>query len=106
MDILSSCGLVNYFGKHVGDLHTACSVCVCEYVCVSVFVLTTPSYPPRLPPPSSARAQLLSGSNAGRITLSPVLLEKGSTRLALYGLGNVRDERLGRLFQTPGCVQW
>jgi hypothetical protein len=31
---------------------------------------------------------------------------QGQTKLALYGLGNVRDERLGRLFQTPGCVQW
>lgn len=31
---------------------------------------------------------------------------QGETRMALYGLGNVRDERLGRLFQTPGCVQW
>ncbi|EFJ52429.1 hypothetical protein VOLCADRAFT_55838, partial [Volvox carteri f. nagariensis] len=43
---------------------------------------------------------------AARITLSPVLIEKGSTRLCLYGLGNIRDERLGRSFQTPGCVQW
>lgn len=50
--------------------------------------------------------QLLSGSSIGRITLKPVLLEKGATRLALYGLGSVRDERLARLFQTPGCVQW
>lgn len=31
---------------------------------------------------------------------------QGSTRCALYGLGNIRDERLGRLFQTPGCVRW
>ncbi|GIL78160.1 hypothetical protein Vretimale_7536 [Volvox reticuliferus] len=48
----------------------------------------------------------LVGSGAARITLSPVLLEKGTTRLCLYGLGNIRDERLGRSFQTPGCVQW
>ncbi|GIL58031.1 hypothetical protein Vafri_13231 [Volvox africanus] len=48
----------------------------------------------------------LVGSGAARITLSPVLIEKGSTRLCLYGLGNIRDERLGRSFQTPGCVQW
>eukprot|EP00775_Hariotina_reticulata_P011417 gene11417-11564_t len=50
--------------------------------------------------------QLLSGNAIGNITLSPVLIQKGDTKLALYGLGNVRDERLGRLFQTPGCVQW
>lgn len=31
---------------------------------------------------------------------------QGTTRVALYGLGNVRDERLGRMFQTPGCVDW
>ena len=31
---------------------------------------------------------------------------QGSTKLALYGLGNLRDERLGRMFQTPGCVEW
>ncbi|GFR39960.1 hypothetical protein Agub_g38, partial [Astrephomene gubernaculifera] len=48
----------------------------------------------------------LTGTGAARITLSPVLLEKGSTRICLYGLGNIRDERLGRSFQTPGCVQW
>lgn len=28
------------------------------------------------------------------ITLRPVLLRKGDTKIALYGLGNVRDERL------------
>ena len=31
---------------------------------------------------------------------------QGVTKIALYGLGNIRDERLARLFQTPGCVQW
>ena len=31
---------------------------------------------------------------------------QGTTKVALYGLGNVRDERLGRMFQTPGCVDW
>ncbi len=31
---------------------------------------------------------------------------QGTTKVALYGLGNVRDERLGRMFQTPGCVEW
>ncbi|KAL7746139.1 meiotic recombination [Sorochytrium milnesiophthora] len=32
------------------------------------------------------------------ISVSPVLLRKGTTQLALYGLGNVRDERLHRTF--------
>eukprot|EP00967_Tisochrysis_lutea_P142345 scaffold262824_cov17-Tisochrysis_lutea.AAC.1 len=31
---------------------------------------------------------------------------QGETKLALYGLGNIRDERLGRLFQTAGAVTW
>ena len=31
---------------------------------------------------------------------------QGETRVALYGIGNLRDERLGRMFQTPGCVEW
>lgn len=33
-----------------------------------------------------------------RIDINPILLRKGSTRLALYGLGAVREERLHRLF--------
>jgi len=32
------------------------------------------------------------------ITMKPILIEKGSTKLALYGLGNVRDERLFRTY--------
>ena len=32
------------------------------------------------------------------ICVKPVLLKKGKTKLALYGLGNVRDERLHRTF--------
>jgi double-strand break repair protein MRE11 len=37
--------------------------------------------------------------NVDDITLSPILLKKGDTKLALYGLGNVRDERLNRTFR-------
>lgn len=33
------------------------------------------------------------------ITVKPVLLKKGTTKLALYGLSNVRDERLHRSFR-------
>ncbi|XP_077969639.1 double-strand break repair protein MRE11-like isoform X2 [Styela clava] len=33
-----------------------------------------------------------------KIEISPVLLQKGSTKLALYGLGSIRDERLHRIF--------
>ncbi|CAN1239236.1 Double-strand break repair protein MRE11 [Linum grandiflorum] len=65
LDILSTCNLVNYFGKMV-----------------------------------------LEGSGVGQITLYPILVKKGSTNIALYGLGNIRDERLNRMFQTPHAVQW
>ncbi|XP_054548931.1 double-strand break repair protein MRE11 isoform X3 [Talpa occidentalis] len=33
-----------------------------------------------------------------KIDISPVLLQKGGTRLALYGLGSIPDERLYRMF--------
>jgi DNA repair exonuclease SbcCD nuclease subunit len=33
------------------------------------------------------------------IVINPVLLQKGNTKLALYGLSNVRDERLFRAFE-------
>lgn len=32
------------------------------------------------------------------ISISPILLKKGSTKMAVYGLGSIRDERLHRLF--------
>ncbi len=53
-------------------------------------------------------AQTLEGGSEtlGRVRLTPVLLQKGATKLALYGLGNIRDERLARMFQNPGCVEW
>ncbi|XP_020534515.1 double-strand break repair protein MRE11 isoform X2 [Jatropha curcas] len=49
---------------------------------------------------------VLEGSGVGQITLYPILIRKGSTAVALYGLGNIRDERLNRMFQTPHAVQW
>jgi double-strand break repair protein MRE11 len=33
------------------------------------------------------------------IAVKPILLQKGRTKLALYGLSNVRDERLFRTFR-------
>lgn len=48
----------------------------------------------------------LGGSGVGQITVYPVLVRKGTTAVALYGLGNIRDERLNRMFQTPHAVQW
>lgn len=54
LDVLSSAGLINYFGKW-GDYE--------------------------------------------RVEVEPVLLRKGATRLALFGLGHLKDRRLARLFR-------
>lgn len=53
MDLLSVCGLVNYFGR---------------------------------------------ATSIDDITISPLLMQKGQSKLALYGLGSIRDERLHRTF--------
>eukprot|EP01059_Diplonema_ambulator_P021800 TRINITY_DN3626_c0_g1_i1.p1 TRINITY_DN3626_c0_g1~~TRINITY_DN3626_c0_g1_i1.p1 ORF type:complete len:683 (+),score=157.79 TRINITY_DN3626_c0_g1_i1:44-2092(+) len=37
-------------------------------------------------------------ANTDDISISPLLIKKGETKLALYGLGHVRDERLHRCF--------
>lgn len=43
-------------------------------------------------------------SNADDIVIEPILLGKGTTRLALYGLGNIRDERLFKTFNDKKVV--
>ncbi|KAM3875004.1 double-strand break repair protein MRE11 [Diretmus argenteus] len=53
LDLLSSCGLINHFGR---------------------------------------------SQSVERIEISPVLMQKGNTKLALYGLGSIPDERLYRMF--------
>ena len=37
-------------------------------------------------------------SNVDDVVISPLLFQKGSTRLAIYGMGNIRDERLFKTF--------
>lgn len=37
--------------------------------------------------------------DVNKIDISPVLIQKGTTKVALYGLGNMRDERLNRMWQ-------
>ena len=32
------------------------------------------------------------------VCIKPILIQKGTTKLALYGLGNIRDERLNRMW--------
>ena len=48
----------------------------------------------------------LGGGGAGRVDLKPVLLRKGQTKVALYGLGYIRDNRLHQMFSVKGCVRW
>lgn len=35
-----------------------------------------------------------------RIEISPILIQKGDTKVALYGLGSMRDERLNRMWEN------
>ncbi|KAK7597819.1 hypothetical protein V9T40_010044 [Parthenolecanium corni] len=39
------------------------------------------------------------------VKISPILLRKGNSKIALYGLSHIKDERLSRLFRD-GKVQW
>jgi len=48
----------------------------------------------------------IEGTGTGQIKIKPVLLSKGKTKVAIYGLGWMRDERLSKLFQMPGGVKW
>jgi len=53
-------------------------------------------------------------SNYDDIKMTPLLFTKGNSKLALYGLGNIRDERLHRTFvqdkvklvQPPNHQDW
>lgn len=42
--------------------------------------------------------------NNKEVEISPLLIKKGDTRLALYGLGSMREERLNRLWQNSKCT--
>ncbi|GJD08032.1 Double-strand break repair protein MRE11 [Galdieria sulphuraria] len=44
--------------------------------------------------------------DAQSIQLLPLLIQKGVTKLALYGLGNIRDERLYATWHDEGKVTW
>lgn len=38
--------------------------------------------------------------NLEHVTITPLLLRKGRTKVAVYGLGNIRDDRFSRLLQA------
>jgi len=37
--------------------------------------------------------------NVEKIEVTPVLFERGQTRIALYGIGHIKDERLNLAFE-------
>nr|VZI23564.1 unnamed protein product [Spirometra erinaceieuropaei] len=45
-------------------------------------------------------------SSIETLEVSPLLLRKGSTKLAIYGIGAVREERLHRLFLNDNVTFW
>lgn len=69
LDILSVAGVVNYFGK-----------------------IELPSTDGKAKQARSKAAE--SGLSEDGIRIRPVLFQKGSTKVCLYGMGNVKDERL------------
>lgn len=39
-----------------------------------------------------------------KVEIYPILIEKGNTRLALYGLSHIKDERLSRLYKHEKVI--
>lgn len=70
VDLLSVTGLINYFGK--------------------VELPSSDSTAQRQASQAPSRGGL---SDVG-IRIRPILLQKGSTKVALYGMGNIKDERM------------
>ena len=70
LDLLSVSGLINYFGKVELPSDDAAAGA------------------------SSARTARGGAFQEKGIRIKPVLLQKGNTKLALYGMGNIKDERM------------
>ena len=70
LDLIHEAGLINYFGKVSGMV-----------VMTTVFTM------------------VLQVTDLKYIKVRPILLRKGDVKVALYGLSNVMDERLHRLFR-------
>lgn len=68
-----------------------------------MFILKCLAHAPAVSPPPQTN---MMGGNIGEVDVRPVLLEKGATKVALYGLGYLRDERLCRAFTTPDMVRF
>jgi double-strand break repair protein MRE11 len=70
LDLLSVTGLINYFGK-----------------------VELPSSD-ELASRGADRAPAAGGLSDVGIRIRPILLQKGKTKIALYGMGNIKDERM------------
>ena len=90
MDLLNSCRLLNYWGK--ADKVGRCAL-ACVRVCVLLLLLYAPC------------SAVSTSKQVDEVVNYPILATKGKTKLALYGMGNIRDERLHRTFQN-GQVKW
>jgi double-strand break repair protein MRE11 len=114
VDVLSSAGLVNYFGKRALEGSTAGTVVMSPILLQKVRFVFWISFLflhgkggktrhiPRLF--SSFLSHSLMPLPSPTPPPSPHL--QGVTKIALYGLGNVRDERMARVLATPGAVAW
>ncbi|CAO2205929.1 unnamed protein product [Urochloa humidicola] len=52
------------------------------------------------------KTDLIGCTGVGKVTVYPVFIRKGETYVALYGVGNIRDERLNRMLHEPHAVNW
>lgn len=80
LDLLSVAGLVNYFGKVL--------FCFPNYNMTFIFILTI------------MHVLDFQCTDMENVKISPVLLQKGETKLALYGIGSMKDDRLHRLMRS------
>ena len=40
-----------------------------------------------------------------KLVVKPVILQKGDTLIAIYGIGNIKEERLNRLIKSKQIIQ-
>lgn len=70
-----------------------------SFVLVSLSLSPPPSPPSISPPPPPLQVNYFGQvPEVDAIELAPILIQKGRTRVALYGLGSMKDERLYNTF--------
>ena len=104
LDLLSMSNMVNYFG-----MYSTGRVSMCHFISWDCFAAQKET--------STTSILLLINNNNNNLSLTrcilhtgcqeqvddvrlyPVMLEKGTTQIGLYGLGSMRDERLNRMWR-------